>query len=124
MTIERDRAEWLFARGWREWCHLGVVAVVVAVALAVGPHFVKVVVAAYCVGLMAAKMWGDPRWRCGWRVRYAVAGVTFILVGLAADLPLYVFPLVCVPAGWACAAVERREEKRIEQLTPSERQPT
>ena len=78
------------------------------------PLFFKVVVAVFFVCLAAAKTWGDPRWRRGWRVRYAVACLSFLLVGLAADLPPYVFPLVCVPVGMARAAVERRDEQRVE----------
>lgn len=77
------------------------------------PLFFKVCLAVFFVCLAAAKMRGDPRWRRGWRVRYAVAGLTFLLVGLAADLPAYVFPLVCVPVGMAREAFERREEKRV-----------
>jgi len=88
------------------------------------PLLLKVVLGVFVVCLFAAKMWRDDRWRHGWRVWYSVAGVTFILVGLAADVPLYVFPLVCVPAGMACAAVERREDEAGRELTPSERQPT
>ena len=75
---------------------------------------VKVFFAVFVVCLAAVKMWGDPRWRRGWRVPYVVAGLTFVLVGLAADLPLYVFPLVLVPVGMAREAVERRERKRVE----------
>lgn len=76
--------------------------------------FFRVCVAVFCVCLAAAKMRGDPRWRRGWRVRYAVACSTLVLVGLAADLPGQVFALVGLPIGMARAAVERREEKRVE----------
>ena len=78
------------------------------------PLFSEVFAAVFFVCLAAAKMWGDPRWRRGWRVRYAVACLTLLLVGLAADLPAQVFPLVCVPVGMARAAVERREDTRVE----------
>ena len=79
------------------------------------PLFFKVVVAVFFVCLAVAKIWGDPRWRRGWRVWYFVAGLIFVLGWLAADLPVYVVPLVAVPAGMACAAVDRREEKRAEK---------
>ena len=124
MVIEAERAERRWAPGWREWCLLGMVAVAAVLALAVDVGFFKVVVAVFCVCLAVAKMWGDPRWRRGWRVRYTIACSTFVLAGLAADVPLYVFPLVCVPAGMACAAVERREDEAGRESTPSERQPT
>ncbi len=114
MVIEAERAEWRWAPGWREWCLLGMVAVAAVVALAVDVGFFKVVVAVYCVCLAVAKMWGDPRWRRGWRVRYTIACSTFVLAGLAADLSGYVFALVGVPVGMAREAVERREEKRVE----------
>ena len=78
------------------------------------PLVIKVFVAVFVVCLAAVQMWRDPRWRRGWRVPYVVAGLTFVLFGLAADLPLYVFPLVLVPVGMVREAVERREEKRIE----------
>ena len=73
-----------------------------------------VFLAVFFVCVVAAKMRGDPRWRRGWRVRYAVACLTLFLVGLAADLPGYVFVLVCVPVAMARWAVERREETRVE----------
>ena len=70
--------------------------------------------AVFCVCLVAAKMWGDPLWRRGWRVWYSVACVTFFLAGLAADLSGYVFVLIGVPVVMARWAVERREETRVE----------
>ena len=91
MTIEMARAGRRWARGWREWCFLGVVVAAVVAALAVGVHFSTVVVLVFFACLLAAKIRGDHRWRRGWRVGYSVACLTFFLVGLAADFPGYVF---------------------------------
>ena len=114
MTIEMARAGWRCARGWREWCFLGVVAVAAVAALEAGVHFFDVVLVVFCACLVAAKIRGDHRWRRGWRVGYAVACLSFVLAWSAADLPGYVFALVAVPVGMMRAAVERREEERVE----------
>ena len=114
MTIEMARAGWRWARGWREWGFLGVVAIAAVAALSVDVHFSTVVVLVFFACLLAAKIRGDHRWRRGWRVGYSVACMIFLLAGLAGDLPGYMFALVGVPAGMMCAAVERREEKWIE----------
>ncbi len=114
MTIEMARAGWRWARGWREWCFLGVVAVAAFAALAAGVHFSTVVVLVFFACLLAAKSRGDHRVAARVARRFFRGMLDFLLAGLAADLPGYVLTLAGVPAGMMCAAVERREEERVE----------
>ena len=117
MTIGVERGKWWWARQWRDWGVFPVVAVVAVMAVvAFAAVDVQVTLVAFFVCLAAVKMWGDNRWRRGWRVWYSVAFFIFLLVALAADFSGYVFALVGVPEGMARAAVERREEKRAESL--------
>ena len=117
MTIGVERANWL-ARGWYS---LAVIAAGAALALPADVHSNAALVV-FCVCLMAAKMCGDHRWRRGWRVWYSIIAVSIFALMLAGDLPGYLMALVGVSAGTSVAAIERREEQRVE--SPFERQPT
>ncbi len=117
MTIGVERANWL-ARGWYS---LAVIAAGVVFALPADVHS-NVALVVFCVCLVAARMCGDHRWRRGWRVWYSIIAVLIFALMVAGDLPGYLMALVGVSAGMSVAAIERREEQRVE--SPFERQPT